>query len=94
MRRIVEGVLRDGKPFAAREHRFLIDPHGTGALQEAYFDFVCQPLREDGTVVGVSRLPSTSRARSRRASAWSWRRRSCGAPSMRATTSCRWRRTS
>ena len=53
MRRIVEGVLRDGKPFAAHEHRFLIDPHGTGALQEAYFDFVCQPLREDGTVVGV-----------------------------------------
>jgi signal transduction histidine kinase len=54
MRRIVEGVLRDGKPVAAREHRFLIDPEGTGALVEAYLDFVCQPLRgADGALTGV-----------------------------------------
>ena len=53
LRRIVEAVMRDGKPFAAREHRFLIDPHGTGALEEAYFNFVCQPLRETGHVAGV-----------------------------------------
>ena len=53
MRRIVEGVMRDGKPFAAHQHRLLIDPEGTGALQEAYFDFICQPLRDEGGVTGV-----------------------------------------
>ena len=53
MRRIVEGVMRDGKPFAAKQHRFLVDPRGTGALEDAYFDFVCQPLVERGAVTGV-----------------------------------------
>ena len=53
MRRIVEGVLRDGKPFAAHQHRLLVDPHGTGALEDAYFDFVCQPLYAGGVVTGV-----------------------------------------
>jgi len=53
MRRIVEGVMRDGRPFAAHEHRFLVDPRGTGALEEAYFNLVCQPLRHDGAVTGV-----------------------------------------
>lgn len=53
LRRIVEGVMRDGKPFSAQQHRLLIDPEGTGALREAYFDFICQPLREDGVVTGV-----------------------------------------
>jgi signal transduction histidine kinase len=53
MRRIVEGVMRTGKPFSAHEHRLLVDPDGTGALEEAYFDFVCQPLRQDGAITGV-----------------------------------------
>ncbi|MCU1281349.1 MAG: Sensor histidine kinase [bacterium] len=53
LRRIVEGVQQTGKPYSAREQRFLIDPEGTGALVEAYFDLVCQPLREDGAIVGV-----------------------------------------
>jgi signal transduction histidine kinase len=53
MRRIVEGVLRDGKPFAAHQHRLLVDPEGTGALEEAYFDFICQPLVANGVVDGV-----------------------------------------
>ena len=53
MRRIVEGVLHDGKPFAAQKHRFLIDPTGTGALEEAYFDLVCEPLRDGAKVTGV-----------------------------------------
>src|SRR2546423_10968383 len=52
-RRIVEGVMRDGKPFSAHQHRLLIDPQGTGALEEAYFDFICQPLRSEGVVTGV-----------------------------------------
>lgn len=53
LRRIVERVLRDGEPFSAHEHRLLIDPEGTGALREAYFDFICQPLRENGAITGV-----------------------------------------
>ncbi len=53
MRRIVEGVMQTGKSFSAEEHRLLIDPEGNGALQEAYFDFVCQPLRENGVITGV-----------------------------------------
>jgi len=53
LRRIVEGVMRDGKPFTAHQHRLLIDPEGTGALQEAYFDFICQPLRDGGVLTGV-----------------------------------------
>jgi signal transduction histidine kinase len=53
LRRIVEGVQRDGKPYSTHEHRFLIDPKGTGDLVEGYFDLVCQPLREGGVVTGV-----------------------------------------
>ncbi len=54
LRRIVEGIMRDGTPFAAREHRFLVDPAGDGALVDRYFDFVCQPLgAADGSVDGV-----------------------------------------
>ncbi len=53
LRRIVEGVMRDGKPFATHHQRFLIDPHGNGALEDAYFDLVCQPLRDGGVVTGV-----------------------------------------
>jgi signal transduction histidine kinase len=53
LRRIVERVMQDGKPFAAHQHRLLIDPDGTGALREAYFDFICQPLRDGDAVTGV-----------------------------------------
>jgi signal transduction histidine kinase len=53
LRRIAEGILQDGKPFSTRQHRFLVDPEGTGALREAYFDLVCQPLRDEGVITGV-----------------------------------------
>ncbi|MCU1279983.1 MAG: Sensor histidine kinase [bacterium] len=53
LRRIVEGVYQHGTPFSAHEQRFLIDPQGTGALVDAYFDVVCQPLREAGAITGV-----------------------------------------
>ncbi|MCA1664969.1 MAG: HAMP domain-containing histidine kinase, partial [Myxococcales bacterium] len=53
LRRIVEGVMRDGKPFTAQQHRLLVDPAGTGALREAYFDFICQPLHDGDVVSGV-----------------------------------------
>jgi signal transduction histidine kinase len=53
LRRIVEQLMRDGKPYAAHHQRFLVDPEGTGALREAYFDLVCQPLRHEGAITGV-----------------------------------------
>ena len=53
LRRIAEQMLQDGKPYSVHHHRFLIDPQGTGALREAYFDLVCQPLRQDGVLTGV-----------------------------------------
>jgi signal transduction histidine kinase len=53
LRRICEQMMQDGKPYSVRQHRFLIDPDGTGALREAYFDMVCQPLRHDGAITGV-----------------------------------------
>jgi signal transduction histidine kinase len=53
LRRIVEQLMRDGKPYAAHHQRFLVDPEGTGALREAYFDLVCQPLRHEGAISGV-----------------------------------------
>jgi signal transduction histidine kinase len=53
LRRIVEGVRESGTPYSAHEQRFLIDPAGTGGLVDAYFDIVCQPLREQGVITGV-----------------------------------------
>jgi signal transduction histidine kinase len=53
LRRIVEEVHRSGTPYSAHEQRFLIDPEGTGALVDGYFDIVCQPLREQGAITGV-----------------------------------------
>ncbi|MGZ3443720.1 MAG: histidine kinase dimerization/phospho-acceptor domain-containing protein, partial [Polyangia bacterium] len=53
LRRIVEGVYQHGTPYRAHEQRFLVDPEGNGALVDAYFDIVCQPLREDGVISGV-----------------------------------------
>ena len=53
LRRIVEDVHKSGTPYSAHEQRFLIDPEGTGALVDGYFDIVCQPLRENGAITGV-----------------------------------------
>jgi len=53
LRRIVEEVHKSGTPYSAHEQRFLIDPAGTGALVDGYFDIVCQPLRENGAITGV-----------------------------------------
>jgi signal transduction histidine kinase len=46
-------VYKHGTPYSAHEQRFLIDPEGNGALVDAYFDIVCQPLREHGAITGV-----------------------------------------
>ncbi|MDB4964590.1 MAG: Sensor histidine kinase [Myxococcales bacterium] len=53
LRRILEAVQRDGHPFIGREHRFLVDRLGDGELRDAYFDVICQPLREGDAIVGV-----------------------------------------
>src|SRR5262245_47848162 len=48
LRRIVENVMRSGTVFVGREHRFLVDPEGTGELRDGYFDVICQPLLNGG----------------------------------------------
>jgi signal transduction histidine kinase len=53
LRRILEGVYRDGTPFVAREYRFLIDPDGNGELRDAWFDIICQPLHPANAKLGV-----------------------------------------
>lgn len=54
LRRILDGVMTGGQPYLARERRFLVDPDGDGALRDAWFDLVCQPLVDpDGSVAGV-----------------------------------------
>jgi signal transduction histidine kinase len=53
LRRILENVMRSGTVFVGREQRFLVDPEGTGDLRDAYFDVICQPLRNGDDVVGV-----------------------------------------
>jgi signal transduction histidine kinase len=53
LRRILENVMRTRTVFVGREHRFLVDPDGTGELRDGYFDVICQPLRNGDEVVGV-----------------------------------------
>ena len=53
LRRILEGVWRDGQRFVAREHRFLVDTLGDGNLREAYFDLICQPLHDGALQSGI-----------------------------------------
>jgi signal transduction histidine kinase/AmiR/NasT family two-component response regulator len=49
----LDGVFATGDPFAGKETPALLDRSGTGSLEQAYFDFVYQPLTEDGRVEGV-----------------------------------------
>ena len=53
LRRILEEVARTGRPFVAREHRFLVDPTGAGDLSDAWFDVICQPLGDGAPAPGV-----------------------------------------
>jgi signal transduction histidine kinase len=54
LRRIVEQVAATGETFVARGQRFLIDPEGNHDLRDAWFDVLCQPLRDEaGQVIGV-----------------------------------------
>jgi PAS domain S-box-containing protein len=47
-------VYASGRRFVADELRVLIDPSGTGRPEEAFFNIICQPLRDGaGAVDGV-----------------------------------------
>jgi PAS domain S-box-containing protein len=51
---MLDGVYASGQGVVGNESYVLIDRHGTGQLEEGYYNFVFQPLREaDGTVSGI-----------------------------------------
>ena len=51
---MMEGVCSSGEPFRAEEFRVPLDKRGTGQLEDVYFQFTCQPIRDaGGAVVGI-----------------------------------------
>ncbi|WNG44922.1 GAF domain-containing protein [Archangium minus] len=40
-------AMRTGEPFVGREMLIVLDRHGNGVLEEAFFDLVYQPLRDE-----------------------------------------------
>jgi signal transduction histidine kinase len=51
---ILDRVYRTGEPFADTERRIQLDRAGTGAVEDAYFNFNLEPLRDrDGAVYGM-----------------------------------------
>ena len=51
---MLDGVFASGEAVVGTESYALIDRHGGGELEEGYFNFVFQPLREsDGAVGGI-----------------------------------------
>jgi PAS domain S-box-containing protein len=51
---MMEGVYSSGQPFRAEEYRVPLDKRGTGQLEDVYFQFTCQPIRDArDTVVGI-----------------------------------------
>ncbi|RKG99768.1 PAS domain S-box protein [Corallococcus sp. CA053C] len=51
---LLDGVFRTGTPYIGREIFVRFDRHGTGELEDAYVDFVYQPLRDArGQVEGI-----------------------------------------
>ncbi|HVL32753.1 MAG TPA: PAS domain-containing protein, partial [Actinomycetota bacterium] len=51
---IARGVLETGEPFLAHEAPVNIDLDGSGVLEQRFFDFVYQPVRDaDDTVVSI-----------------------------------------
>ncbi len=67
---VLDEVYRTGKPFFAGEMRVQIDKTGTGALEECFFNFNLEALREaDGTIYGMMAvaLEVTDQVNARRA---------------------------
>jgi PAS domain S-box-containing protein len=51
---LLDQVYATEAPYAGKEFLALIDMDGTGALKEQYYDFVFQPVREEGeSVAGI-----------------------------------------
>jgi signal transduction histidine kinase len=54
LHRVLAAVMQSGETYTARGQRFLVDRHGGGQLEEAWFDLICTPLHApDGRVDGV-----------------------------------------
>src|ERR1700691_2299937 len=51
---LLDGAYQSGEPYTVREMRVRLDRTSTGQPSDAYFDFVCQPIRNtEGVVDGV-----------------------------------------
>jgi signal transduction histidine kinase len=51
---ILDGVYRTGEPFVGKEWRAEIDRRGDGSNEEAFFNFIYQPMRDpDGAINGI-----------------------------------------
>jgi signal transduction histidine kinase len=48
---MLETVYATGEAFSATEYPLLLDRHGSGVLEEVYFKFTCQPVRDELGVV-------------------------------------------
>jgi PAS domain S-box-containing protein len=51
---LLDGAYESGEPYTVREMKVRLDRTATGQPSDAYFDFVCQPIRNtEGAVDGV-----------------------------------------
>ena len=50
---LLDGVFESGRPHVGRSVRVLLN-RGAGQTEETFFDFVYQPLRDDGRVSGIA----------------------------------------
>jgi len=50
---LADQVYRTGQPFVGTEFKLVLDPDATGAPIERFFNFVCQPVRDDGRISGL-----------------------------------------
>jgi len=50
---LLDNVYQTGEPFYGKEMRLQLHRRATGKTEEMYFDFVYQPYRENGEIVGI-----------------------------------------
>ncbi|MGC2300829.1 MAG: PAS domain-containing protein, partial [Acidobacteriaceae bacterium] len=51
---LLDEAYQSGEPYTVREMKVRLDHAAKGVTDEAYFDFVCQPIRDtEGTVDGI-----------------------------------------
>ena len=51
---LLDGVYRTGHPYFGKEARALLESTASGKLEERFFNFIYQPLYDDGNVYGVT----------------------------------------